>query len=233
MIDRNSFGESSQESISEKISTKEFENPSHKFLGNTQSEKSEGQSSHNNYERMGDVSESQAQLYFSHKYLQSNAYNVAYFDQFHGRLDVQKLSWALRLVSKRHEALRSAYFIDVSTSRPGQAVMPEPNVKLIHKFEAKHGDEQFQTQIERVKEVNFDIEDDVVMKVAVSSHTSSLHSIIFHHHHIALDGVSWSIFVAELAQTYSAGLNGIKKSISAQHSIDMVKRKSTELAINN
>lgn len=56
MIDRNSFGESSQESISEKISTKEFENPSHKFLGNTQSEKSEGQSSHNNYERMGDVS---------------------------------------------------------------------------------------------------------------------------------------------------------------------------------
>ncbi|GAB1312360.1 hypothetical protein MFIFM68171_02570 [Madurella fahalii] len=159
----------------------------------------------------------------NHDHHHNNAYNVAYSGYFHGQLDMARLQKALWVVGKRHEAMRSAYFMDRSTSRPVQAVLSEPRIILVYKTHCD--DNQIQTEIESVKDFKFDIEKGVVMKVTVMSRSPSLHLILFSHHHIALDGIAWSVFIAELAQEYSGRLRSMPASSSIRQSIDMAKRQ--------
>ncbi|KAI1279073.1 hybrid PKS-NRPS PsoA [Xylaria sp. FL0933] len=178
---------------------------------------------HTEYERIGEMSHSQAQLYFLHEYLQTNAHNVAYSGYFHGKLDIARLRNALQTVGKRHEAIRSAYFMDNATARPVQAVLPEPRIILSHR--TAHDKSELLDEMNLVKRFKFEIENGVVMKVIVISHSSSLHSILFIHHHIALDGIGWSIFIKDLAEAYSGRLQGLSAGPSTQQSIDMAKRQ--------
>ncbi|KAI0430586.1 hybrid PKS-NRPS PsoA [Xylaria sp. FL1042] len=178
---------------------------------------------HIEYERIGEMSHAQAQLYFLHEYLQTNAHNVAYSGYFHGKLDIARLQNALRTVGKRHEAIRSAYFMDNATARPVQAVLPDPRIILSHRIAQDKN--ELQGEMKLVKQFKFEIESGVVMKVIVISHSSLLHSILFIHHHIALDGIGWSIFMKDLAGTYSGQVQGLSASSSIQQSIDMAKRQ--------
>ncbi|KAI1383554.1 hybrid PKS-NRPS PsoA [Hypoxylon trugodes] len=180
------------------------------------------QSKRDKYERFGDMSHAQAHLYFLHEVLQSNAYNISYFGRFHGLLDMERLQQALRIVGKRHEALRSAYFVHSATSRPIQAVLPEPRIILTHK--AIEDDNEIQAEINKVKKFRFDIEKGVIMKVTVMSHSTTLHFIQFSHHHIALDGAGWGVFIAELARAYTGQLTSVPGP-NIQQSIDMAKRQ--------
>lgn len=196
------------------------------------SNKTEDQLAHQTkYGRIGDMSHAQAQLYFLQDYLQNNAYNVTYSGRFHGQLDMARLQEALWAVGKRHEAMRSAYFMDKSTSRPVQAVLSEPRIILAHKTNCD--DSQIQAEIDGVKDFKFDIEKGVVMKVTVMSQSPSLHAILFSHHHIALDGVAWSVFIAEVAQAYSGRLGSMPAASGIRQSIDMAKRQLNTLTPQN
>ncbi|KAH8689029.1 hybrid PKS-NRPS PsoA [Talaromyces proteolyticus] len=179
------------------------------------------------YERIGDMSLAQAQLFFLHEYLQTNAYNIAYFGHFHGQLDIKRLQTALRVVGKRHEAIRSAYFMDVSTMRPVQAVLREPQIELVHRTIQE--DSEVHTEIETVKESRFEIEKGVVMKVTALSYSTSLHFILFTHHHIALDGASWSVFLADLANAYSGRVTSTAMGTGIPQCIEMAKRQQKAL----
>ncbi|KAK6066342.1 beta-ketoacyl synthase domain-containing protein [Seiridium cupressi] len=183
------------------------------------------------YERVGDMSHAQSQLYFLHEYLQNNAYNVAYTGRFHGHLDMRRLQEALWVVGKRHEAMRSSYFMDMSTARPVQAVSLDPRILLVH--QTIRDDSEVQAEVDSVKDFKFDIEKGLVMKVTVLSHSPSLHSMIFSHHHIALDGLGWSVFISELSQAYS-GSKGIAPTASGiQQCIDMSKRQLSGMTPEN
>ncbi|RWA13463.1 hypothetical protein EKO27_g1633 [Xylaria grammica] len=175
------------------------------------------------YERVGDMSHAQAQLYFLQEYLQNNAYNVAYTGCFHGQLDIARLREALWAVGKRHEAMRSAYMMDMTTARPVQAVLPEPRIILVNRTGCDKS--EMQAEVDGVKDFKFEIEKGVVMKVTVLSHSSSLHSILFSHHHIALDGISWSVFISDLAKAYSKGLSSMPVTPGTQQSIDIAKKQ--------
>lgn len=175
------------------------------------------------YERVGDMSHAQAQLYFLHEYLQNNAHNIAYNGLFHGHLRIAKLREALWIVCKRHEALRSVYHLDVSTSRPVQAVTAEPRILLEHRSILDPREEQ--AEMDAVKDFKFDIEKGVVLKVAVLSHSPTLHSIIFNHHHIAIDGVSWNVFINELSQAYTGRLSATSPTSEILQSIDMAAKQ--------
>jgi amino acid adenylation domain-containing protein len=174
------------------------------------------------YTRVGAMSEAQAQLYFLREYLGNNAHNIAYYGSYRGRLDMGRLRNALWIVGSRHEALRSAYFMDTSTSSPVQAVMAEPRILLEHRDASDSG--EMQRVIDAVKDVRFDIEQGVVMKITVLSHSPSLFSIIFNHHHIALDGAGWAVFIDELSQAYAGRINRSSTSHIIQ-SIDLVQRQ--------
>ncbi|KAJ8121483.1 hypothetical protein ONZ43_g2074 [Nemania bipapillata] len=175
------------------------------------------------YERVGLMSYSQAQLFFLHEYLQGNAYNIAYYGSFHGHLNVSRLQEALWIVGKRHEGLRSAYLMDTNTSEPVQAVLKEPRIVLDHL--TAHDDMDMQGAINGVKDFKFEIENGVTMRVTVMSHSSSVHSILFNHHHIAMDGIGWRVFISDLATAYSGELHAFPANPLPQQSIEMAKRQ--------
>ncbi|RYP44858.1 hypothetical protein DL768_008721 [Monosporascus sp. mg162] len=156
------------------------------------------------YERTGRMSHAQAQLYFLHEFLDDkSAYNAGYTGKLHGRLDIPRLKKAVHAVGMRHQNLRTSYFMDKSADQAIQA-------------------EYGATEIEKLKYEVFDIENGQVMKVAVLSETPSLHHMVIFHHHIALDGQSFSLFLQDLTQTYSDHI----PSNSVQQTIDMAKKQS-------
>ncbi|EEA23761.1 hybrid PKS-NRPS PsoA [Talaromyces marneffei ATCC 18224] len=189
----------------------------------TRINKKDEKTSQSSYKRKGDLSHGQAELYFLHEYLQNNAYNVAYYGRFRGHLDLKRLQNALFVVGKRHEALRSAYFLDKTSAKPVQAVLSEPRIIITHRTVSDGSD--VKREIDAVKDYKFEIEKGIVMKVAVMSHSPDLHTILISHHHIALDGVAWGVFIADLAQVYAGRLSNMSSGIP--QSIDIAKIKAT------
>jgi NAD(P)-dependent dehydrogenase (short-subunit alcohol dehydrogenase family) len=183
------------------------------------------------YERTGDMSHAQSQLYFLHEYLHNNAQNVAYHGRFQGHLDIKRLEFALWVVGKRHEAMRSAFFVDKSTTRHVQAVLREPRIILEHITTSS--DSKAQLIVDSVKGFALDIGNGVVMKVTVLTRSPSLHYITFSHHHIALDGFSWEILIKDLARAYYGGLESISTVSGIEQSMDMARRQLEALTSRN
>lgn len=172
------------------------------------------------YQRLGDMSHAQARLYFLHEYLEDKStYNVGYIGLFRGHLDAPRLRIALQNVCKHHESLRSSYFVDSSSGRAIQAVLPEPNVIFEHK--QIYDGHPVEEEILSLRRFAFDIRAGILMKVVVMSKSPTLHEIAFFHHHIALDGASWILFLRDLDRAYSAQ----QLTIPVQQAIDMSAKK--------
>lgn len=181
------------------------------------------------YERVGDMMDSQKQIYFLHEYSQNNAYNVAYYGHFQGPLDIARLQEALRAVGEQHEALRSAYIVSKSSSRVVQAVMSRPHIILEHR--QAHDDAEAKSVIDAVKDFRFELDKGIVMKVTVISYSASYHFLLFNHHHIALDGFSWGVFLVGLSRAYNGDTHRGRTFPRGQQSIDMAMRKQGALVL--
>ncbi|KUI64258.1 Nonribosomal peptide synthetase 14 [Cytospora mali] len=154
------------------------------------------------YKKIGEMSHSQARLYFLHMYLDDKStYNVGYVGEYCGRLDLDRLRKALYDVGMQHESIRSSYFIDKTSNLAVQAINEEPRIELNHKENCKTSD--IQNEIDLQRHFEFDIEHGHVMKVTVLSRSTSIHQIIFLYHHIVLDGVSWFLFINDLHRAFS------------------------------
>ena len=153
------------------------------------------------YLRVGPMSYAQARLYFLHTYLEDKStYNVGYFGKYHGHVDIARLKRALDVVCMRHESLRSSYLIIESTNEAVQAVNQHARVDLEHRNVSN--EDEVQQVLEDLKGSVFDIENGLLLKVVVLSRQGSPAYIAFLHHHIAMDGVAWRLFVKDLDQAY-------------------------------
>ncbi|XDG06152.1 hypothetical protein ABKA04_005767 [Annulohypoxylon sp. FPYF3050] len=174
------------------------------------------------YDRVGNMSPQQSQIYFLHEYLSNKwAYNVTYRGTFHGQIDIARFQHAVRRVCKIHESLRSSYFIDRSNGRATQAVNPDPHVLFEHR--QAHDENEVRIEVNRAKTHTFDIEHGIILKVVYLHSSPILHHLIFVHHHIALDGFSWGIFMKDLSLAYSGNL----QTNSTRQAIDISSRKIT------
>ncbi|KAI1490021.1 hypothetical protein F5X96DRAFT_638338 [Biscogniauxia mediterranea] len=154
------------------------------------------------YERIGEMSHSQAQIYFLHQLLDDKStHNVVLIGKFRGHLDLHQLRRALYYVCKHHEGLRSAFYIDKSCEKAVQSVKPEPVVTLKHMLIADAG--QVRAEIDALGNRTFDIEKGHTMDVIVLSQTPLTHHIAFVHHHIVLDGISWGLFLHDLSRAFA------------------------------
>lgn len=161
-------------------------------------------SSESQYERIGEMSHAQARLYFLCEYLEDKStHNVGYIGRHEGYLNIARLKNAVHEVYTQHESLRSSYFIDVSSGLPVQAVNPTPHNTFEHK--TIDDDSGVYAEVELLKRFTFKIELGSIMKVVVLSRSPELQYILFFHHHIALDGVSWLAFIGHLSRVYSGG----------------------------
>lgn len=152
--------------------------------------------------RSGPMSYSQARLFFLYEFLEDKStYNAGYSGKYRGELDFGKLRRALYEVGMNCQSLRSSYAIDGNTGQPVQIISDQPQIHFEHRLDCSKSD--VVREIHRQRSLDFDIEHGKVMRVIVLSCSRDLHYLVFAFHYIALDLVSWLVFLKTLHLVYS------------------------------
>ncbi|KAM0360408.1 hypothetical protein ACHAP4_002485 [Fusarium culmorum] len=149
--------------------------------------------------RSGPMSFAQERLWFLQEFLQDDTtYSVTMHYRISGPLRLKDLGDALNQVIKRHETLRTAFFIDTETGLPRQAVLEHSPFRLIVRHNSTGCYEY-----ERMQKMPYNLESGDVVRAQIVPNSDDEHDLIFGFHHIALDGFSAQIMVRDLAMAYS------------------------------
>ncbi|KAL5459023.1 hypothetical protein PMIN06_003013 [Paraphaeosphaeria minitans] len=127
--------------------------------------------------------------------------NVVISYHIAGNLRIGNLERAIRLVTNRHEALRTCFLEDDSLAGEAyQSVLPSSPLRL----ERKKIDsiEDIRLELEAMGRHVFDLEHGDVMKLVLLTLSSSSHYLLINYHHIVMDGASWNVFFSDLEKAY-------------------------------
>ncbi|KAK7961959.1 hybrid NRPS/PKS enzyme [Apiospora aurea] len=127
--------------------------------------------------------------------------NVAFYYKVAGSLRVADLERAVRMVVARHEALRTA-FVEHETraDQAYQKVIGNSPIRL--ELQQAKSFEEVETLYHQLQQHVFDLESGQLIRIVLVTLTPTLHYILFNYHHIAMDGVSFQIFVQDLEKAY-------------------------------
>ncbi len=127
---------------------------------------------------------------------------------FNGELSIAALKMAIGTIINRHQILRTVYK-DVS-GEPQPILLNEYEFDIelkdiSHLAESEH-DGEIRELSEEIIARRFDLESDLMVRVALIKISENQHTLISVIHHIATDGWSTGLFVRELNQLYNAYL---------------------------
>ncbi|KAF2678702.1 hypothetical protein K458DRAFT_435696 [Lentithecium fluviatile CBS 122367] len=127
--------------------------------------------------------------------------NVVISYKIAGNLRVGDLERSIRMVTNRHEALRTCFVEDEkSAGEAYQNVLPSSPLRL----ERKKIDttEDFDVEYAKLRSHVFDLERGDVMRLVLLTLTSSSHYLLINYHHIIMDGASFNVFFSDLEKAY-------------------------------
>ncbi|KAL2015562.1 hypothetical protein VTK56DRAFT_5221 [Thermocarpiscus australiensis] len=150
------------------------------------------------------ISSAQARFWFLHMFLDDpTVSNVTLSYKISGRVRVADLARAVKLTANAHEALRTCFIADPdSPERASQGVMATSKVELVHKTVSSDAD--IKAAYRQVRDTVYDLEQGETMQVVLLSSDAVTHTIIFGYHHIVLDGVGFTAFLADLERAYKS-----------------------------
>lgn len=139
----------------------------------------------------------------------SAQYNMARVLRFTGRINPHALQKSLQTLVERHEILRSVYIVnEQENGEPTQKVMPAPTISIpifdISLFNKNEQQENIQRLIERESTETFDLSCDLMLRAQLIKLSQTDHIFLFTLHHIAADGWSIGLIMAELSALYSS-----------------------------
>ncbi|KAG5772729.1 hypothetical protein H9Q72_001229 [Fusarium xylarioides] len=150
-------------------------------------------------DRTGPLSFAQERLWFLQQFLRDHStYNVTMHYHISGPLRLHDLERAFQQVIRRHESLRTSFFIDPDTDLPTQAVLKDSSFKLEQKRNSTA-----KIEYRAMQEMSYDLENGNVTKAVIVPDSDGEFDLIFGFHHIALDGYSAQIMVRDLAMAYA------------------------------
>ena len=142
---------------------------------------------------------------------QSRAYFVQMCFDVEGPLDPKRFVAAWEHLCARHDILRTAFAYE-GIDRPLQAVYARRDVE-VHLEDLRHLDAATQRErIERFCEEDrargFDLQRDVLSRMALLRTGEERHRLIWSYHHVLLDGWSLGVLQKEFAELYAASGQG-------------------------
>ncbi|ORY17104.1 hypothetical protein BCR34DRAFT_634445 [Clohesyomyces aquaticus] len=149
--------------------------------------------------------------------------NIACAARFTGPLRVNDLANAVKIVTHRHEALRTCFFVD-GEHRPTQGVLPTSSISLLQKTISS--EREWSREFDDLKSHIFDLKRGETMKVLLLTLSETHHFLLIGYHHIVMDGVSLEIFLSDLVKAY----NGLLLSSSLIQPINFASREQDELS---
>ena len=127
--------------------------------------------------------------------------NVVFSYRVAGNLRVGDLERALRVVTLRHEALRTCFVQDETDAGEAyQKILPSSPLRLERKKLTSLDD--VATEYATLKEHVFDLENGDLMRVILLTISSTTHFLLINYHHIVMDGASFNIFISDLEKAY-------------------------------
>ncbi len=159
------------------------------------------------------LSYAQQRLWFQAQLQGPNpAHNIAFAWRLRGRLDAGALQAALHDVASRHESLRTVF--PVTDGQPYQRVLgasaAAPQVTLAR---ARRGD--LPELLARAARYPFDLSSELPLRAWLYTTGSQDHVLMLLTHHIASDGWSMEVVLADLALAYAARKAGRAPSWTA------------------
>ncbi|GME27721.1 hypothetical protein AJ80_04881 [Neofusicoccum parvum] len=128
-------------------------------------------------------------------------FNIAISVRLEGRVRVKDMERAVQQVVLRHEALRTRYYAAGEYGEiPMQGVIPTSVVKL--KWRQIRDEAEAQKELDELRAHVWDLHKWEGMKVSLLSLSDTIHFLIIGCHHIAMDGVSFQVFYADLEKAY-------------------------------
>jgi amino acid adenylation domain-containing protein len=153
------------------------------------------------------LSFAQQRLWFLHQLEGENCvYNVPFFWQINGFLNVSALEQAIREILQRHEVLRTSFC--VVDESPIQVIHPYPQltVQMLNwqeLTEESQLNKAMQLATEELQQP-FDLSNPLLLRVKLLQLTDESHLLLLVIHHIVCDGWSMDIFRRELFALYTA-----------------------------
>ena len=128
--------------------------------------------------------------------------NVCLWYHVTGNLRVGDLERAIRIVTTRHEALRTCFVEDeTDAGEVYQKVLPSSPLRLERK--KINSVQDVATEYKKLKGHVFDLESGDVIRVVLLTLSSASHYLLINYHHIVMDGASFNVFVLDLEKAYS------------------------------
>ncbi|RAL08959.1 uncharacterized protein BO97DRAFT_397180 [Aspergillus homomorphus CBS 101889] len=128
-------------------------------------------------------------------------FNVCFYYRITGNLRVGDLERAVRLVTNRHESLRTCFVADEKEADLAhQMVLRQSVIRL----ERKKIDrlEELHAEYAAMKTIPFDIASGKVLRLILLTLSPTENYLLFNYHHILMDGVSLQNFLSDLEKAY-------------------------------
>ncbi|HEX6702560.1 MAG TPA: amino acid adenylation domain-containing protein, partial [Gaiellaceae bacterium] len=135
-------------------------------------------------------------------------FTIGSVQRLRGRLDTDALAWSVEQIGARHEILRTA--IVASDGFPQQLFRPEVRLELEHVPVVGSGDPERLAHDLVLRDPRFavDVEAGRPLRTILLELRPDDHVFVLLTHHVVWDAWSWGIFLGELAELYSARVNG-------------------------
>lgn len=149
------------------------------------------------------ISLGQSRFWFLQHLLEDQrTHNVAYYYHITGNLHVSDLERATRVVSSRHESLRTCFVADqTDEAEAHQKVLPSSPIRL--ECKKINSVEDVTAEYNKLRSHDFDMSSGELLKLVLLTLSTSSHYLLMYHHHIIMDGVSLQVFLAELEKSYN------------------------------
>jgi hybrid polyketide synthase/nonribosomal peptide synthetase ACE1 len=165
------------------------------------------------------------QFYFMVKHLDDpTILNLQFRLPLKGKMRLLDLSHAVKNLGQRHEALRTAFFIDPDNAdEPTQGVLENSPLRLetTNVTDVAHA----RRVCEKVGESVFDISGGQTLRILLLSMSSTSHWLVLAFHHISIDGFSFNILLDELNALYQ----GKRLPPVSMHFTDVVQKQNREI----
>ena len=127
--------------------------------------------------------------------------NVCFCYHVTGSLRVGDLERAIRIVTIRHEALRTCFVEDETDAGEAyQKILPSSPLRLERK--KINTVQDVAAEYMKLKGHVFDLESGDVMRIVLLTLSSASRYLLINYHHIVMDGASFNIFVSDLEKAY-------------------------------
>ncbi len=151
------------------------------------------------------ISFGQSRFWFLQQLLKDQrTHNVAYYYHIKGNLHIGDLERAVRIVTSRHESLRTCFVQDeTDAAQAYQKVLPSSPIRL--QCKKINSVEDIATEYKKLRTQDLDLASGELLKMVLLtlSSSSSSYYLLVYHHHIIMDGVSLQVFLSDLEKAYN------------------------------